>query len=100
MTAPVFFRSCPKFLFFCWVWRSEETYSTRLASFSLMFMAATRAAARSAGDAFGSHTVLLARGPLAQSGKSDASAERGLSNAAAKTAHEEDLIFGDLSACY
>jgi hypothetical protein len=43
-------------------------YSTRFASFSVMFMALTRAAARSGGDAFMSHTVLLASGPLTQSG--------------------------------
>jgi hypothetical protein len=44
------------------------TYSTRFASFSVTFMALTRAAARSEGEAFTSHTVLFASGPLRQSG--------------------------------
>jgi hypothetical protein len=39
-----------------------------LASFSVMFMALTRAAALAEGWAFASHTVLLVSGPLAQSG--------------------------------
>ena len=46
----------------------RATYSTRFDSFSVMFMALTRAAARSGGEALVSHTVLVARGPLIQSG--------------------------------
>ena len=45
------------------------THSTRLTSFSSIVIAFTNAAARSDGVAFGLHTVLLASGPLAQSGK-------------------------------
>jgi hypothetical protein len=48
--------------------RKGITYSTRLDSFSVMFMALTSAAARSGGEAFVSHTVLLDSGPLTQSG--------------------------------
>lgn len=40
----------------------------RLASFSLLFMAATRAAARAAGAADVSHTTFDLSGPLAQFG--------------------------------
>jgi hypothetical protein len=46
-----------------------QTYSTRLASFSVMFMAATAAAARSAGEAVTLHARFFARGPFAQFGK-------------------------------
>jgi hypothetical protein len=44
------------------------TYSTRFASFSVTFIALTRAAARSDGEAFTSHTVLFASCPSRQSG--------------------------------
>lgn len=44
------------------------TYSTRLFSFSVVFISLTRAAALSEGVALMSHTVVLARGPRAQSG--------------------------------
>ena len=44
-------------------------YLIRLASFSSMVNSATRALARSPGDAFWSQTVLDARRPSTQSGK-------------------------------
>lgn len=57
-----------------------------------MFIAATSAAARSGGDAFGSHTVVFARGPLMQSGYLKASTARTLSDVAAKAVDSGDFI--------
>src|SRR3569833_42243 len=48
---------------------ADPFYLMRLSIFSHMFMAFTSAAARSDGEAFGSHTVLFASGPFTQSGK-------------------------------
>ena len=50
------------------VFEIVNSYSTRLSSFSVMFITFTRAAARSDGVAFALHTVLLDKKPWMQSG--------------------------------
>lgn len=48
--------------------RMTIAYSTSNESFSVMFIAATKAAARAASGALGLQTRLLANGPFLQSG--------------------------------
>lgn len=76
------------------------THSTRLPSFSVIFMAVTTAAARSAGAAVGSHAFVEARTESTQLGNCMIIAAPGLASAAAATAAndgERRLVLAMLS---